>query len=174
MHMTAPVNPPNSPPNIPPTAPVFRRALSPGAAKAVAGGKKPDPNAPPAKATSRLNKRMAELGMCSRREADEWVSSGWVKVNGVVAEMGLQVLPTDKIDVDRAAKGKQANQVTILINKPMGYVSSQAEDGHEPAVTLFTQRFCGVNRVTAGSWPSSAWLLTKPMGLLMRDRKSVV
>jgi 23S rRNA pseudouridine2604 synthase len=81
---------------------------------------------------------MAELGMCSRREADEWVANGWVKVNGVVAEMGLQVLPSDKIDVDRAAKGKQANQVTILINKPMGYVSSQAEDGHEPAVTLFT------------------------------------
>ena len=121
-----------------PAAPVFKRALSPGAAKAVAGGKKPDPNAPPAKTTSRLNKRMAELGMCSRREADEWVANGWVKVNGVVAEMGLQVSPTDTIDVDRAAKGKQANQVTILINKPMGYVSSQAEDGHEPAVTLFT------------------------------------
>ena len=136
--MTAPV-PPATPAN--PAAPVFRRALSPGAAKAVAGGKKPDPNAPntsSSKATSRLNKRMAELGMCSRREADEWVANGWVKVNGVVAEMGLQVLPTDKIDVDRAAKGKQANQVTILINKPMGYVSSQAEDGHEPAVTLFT------------------------------------
>lgn len=90
------------------------------------------------KATSRLNKRMAELGMCSRREADDWVERGWVKVNGVIAEMGLQVLPTDKIEVDRAAKGKQANQVTILINKPMGYVSAQAEDGHEPAVTLFT------------------------------------
>lgn len=134
--MTVPLSPTGSP-----TAPVFKRALSPGAAKAVAGGKKPDPNAasaPPAKATSRLNKRMAELGMCSRREADEWVANGWVKVNGVVAEMGLQVLPSDKIDVDRAAKGKQANQVTILINKPMGYVSSQAEDGHEPAVTLFT------------------------------------
>jgi 23S rRNA pseudouridine2604 synthase len=132
------MNAPLTPPNTPPAAPVFRRALSPGAAKAVAGGKKPDPNAPPPKATTRLNKRMAELGICSRREADEWVANGWVKVNGVVAEMGLQVSPADKIDVDRAAKGKQANQVTILINKPMGYVSSQAEDGHEPAVTLFT------------------------------------
>ena len=135
--MTEPFKP-AAPAPASPAAPVFKRALSPGAAKAVAGGKKPDPNAPPAKTTSRLNKRMAELGMCSRREADEWVANGWVKVNGVVAEMGLQVLPTDKIDVDRAAKGKQANQVTILINKPMGYVSSQAEDGHEPAVTLFT------------------------------------
>jgi 23S rRNA pseudouridine2604 synthase len=81
---------------------------------------------------------MAELGMCSRREADDWVANGWVKVNGVVATMGQQVLPTDKIEADRIAKGQQANQITILINKPMGYVSSQAEDGHEPAVTLFT------------------------------------
>ncbi len=130
----SPKDPNQTPPAIP-AAPVFRRALSPGAAKAAAKGA---PAAAPAKATSRLNKRMAELGMCSRREADEWVANGWVKVNGVVAEMGVQVLPTDKIDVDRAAKGKQANQVTILINKPMGFVSSQAEDGHEPAVTLFT------------------------------------
>ena len=76
--------------------------------------------------------------MCSRREADDWVANGWVKVNGVVATMGQQVLPTDKIEADRIAKGQQANQITILINKPMGYVSSQAEDGHEPAVTLFT------------------------------------
>jgi 23S rRNA pseudouridine2604 synthase len=132
--MTEPIKPaaPASP------APIFRRALSPAAAKAIAGGKKLDPTAPQPKATSRLNKRMAELGMCSRREADEWVANGWVKVNGVVAEVGLQVSPSDKIDVDRAAKGKQANLVTILINKPMGLVSGQAEDGHEPAVTLFT------------------------------------
>ena len=126
--------------NSPPAAPVFRRALSPGAAKAIAGGKKPDPNAPPPKATTRLNKRMAEMGICSRREADEWVANGWVKVNGVIAEMGLQVQQHDKIEIDRAAKGKQANQVTILINKPMGYVSGQAEDGHTPAVALINPR----------------------------------
>ena len=38
--------------------------------------------------TSRLNKRMAELGLCSRREADDWIAQGWVKVNGEVAAMG--------------------------------------------------------------------------------------
>ena len=86
----------------------------------------------------RLNKRMAELSMCSRREADEWIANGWVKVNGKPAEMGVKVTPADRIEVDKAAKGQQANQVTILINKPIGYVSGQAEDGHEPAVTLFT------------------------------------
>ena len=99
--------------------------------------------APPAGAASsneptRLNKRMAELNMCSRREADEWIAKGWVKVNGAIAEIGVKVTPSDRIQIDKAASGHQANQVTILINKPMGYVSAQAEDGHEPAVTLFT------------------------------------
>ena len=89
-----------------------------------------------AAATSRLNKRMAELGLCSRREADEWVAQGWVKVNGQVAEMGQQVTPSDRIEVDKQAQHKQAGQVTILLNKPIGYVSGQAEDGHEPAVVL--------------------------------------
>ena len=87
-------------------------------------------------ATSRLNKRMAELGLCSRREADDWIAKGWVKVNGQVAVMGLQVKPSDRIDIDKKAQGQQATQVTILLNKPLGYVSGQAEDGHEPAVTL--------------------------------------
>ena len=50
--------------------------------------------------TSRLNKRMAELGLCSRREADDWVEQGWVKVNGEVAGMGQQVTAADRIEVD--------------------------------------------------------------------------
>ena len=86
--------------------------------------------------TIRLNKRMAERGLCSRREADDWIAKGWVKVNGQVATMGLQVKPTDRIEIDKKAEGQQATQVTILLNKPMGFVSGQAEDGHEPAVTL--------------------------------------
>ena len=86
--------------------------------------------------TSRLNKRMAELGLCSRREADDWIDKGWVKVNGSLAPMGLQVKPTDRIEVDPAAQGQQKQQVTVLLNKPMGFVSGQAEDGHEPAITL--------------------------------------
>lgn len=86
--------------------------------------------------TSRLNKRMAELRIASRREADDWIARGWVKVNGQVASMGMQVTPHDRIEVNKQAQGQQANQVTILINKPMGIVSGQAEDGHLPAITL--------------------------------------
>ena len=90
--------------------------------------------------TVRLNKRMAELGLCSRREADAWIEQGWVLVNGQVAEMGMQVGSTDRITVERAAQEQQEQQVTVLLHKPMGYVSGQAEDGHEPAMVLFQAR----------------------------------
>lgn len=88
----------------------------------------------------RLNKRMAELGLCSRREADFWIEQGWVKVNGQVAAMGVKVTPADRVEVDKQAQGHQAQQVTILLHKPVGYVSGQAEDGHEPAVSLINPR----------------------------------
>ena len=84
----------------------------------------------------RLNKRMAEQGICSRREADDWIERGWVRVNGQPALMGQKVLPADKVTVDRRAEEAQQQQVTILLHKPMGFVSGQAEDGHEPAVVL--------------------------------------
>jgi len=93
-----------------------------------------------APSTSRLNKRMAQLGLCSRREADDWILQGWVRVNGQPATVGLQVSDADRIEVDRRAHGQQASQVTILINKPIGYVSGQAEDGHEPAINLVDAR----------------------------------
>jgi 23S rRNA pseudouridine2604 synthase len=123
----------------PKAPPVFRRAAPPPAAPA---GRAPIPagqsntKAIGPNGTVRLNKRMAELGLASRREADEWIGKGWIKVNGRVAEMGMQVTPDVRIEIDRLAKGQQANQVTILINKPIGLVSGQAEDGHEPAITL--------------------------------------
>jgi len=85
----------------------------------------------------RLSKRMSELGLCSRREADEWIARGWVRVDGkVVSELGSKVLPQQKISVERQASAEQARRVTILLNKPVGYVSGQAEDGHQPAVVL--------------------------------------
>jgi 23S rRNA pseudouridine2604 synthase len=115
--------------------PVFRRAAPP-AAKAPLPAGQSNTAAHGAGGTLRLNKRMAELGLASRREADEWIGKGWVKVNGRVAEMGMQVTPDVRIEVDKQATGAQAKQVTVLINKPLGLVSGQAEDGHEPAITL--------------------------------------
>lgn len=85
----------------------------------------------------RLSKRMSELGLCSRREADEWIERRWVRVDGVVvSELGSKVLPNQRITVERQAAAQQARRVTVLLNKPVGYVSGQAEDGYLPAVTL--------------------------------------
>jgi 23S rRNA pseudouridine2604 synthase len=84
----------------------------------------------------RLSKRMSALGLASRREADEWIERGWVKVDGQVAILGLKVLPHQKITIDKKAQSEQARRVTVLLNKPMGYVSGQAEDGYQPAVVL--------------------------------------
>ncbi|HPT55393.1 MAG TPA: pseudouridine synthase [Casimicrobium sp.] len=84
----------------------------------------------------RLSKRMSELGLSSRREADEWIERGWVRVDGVAAVLGQKVLPHNAITIERAATDQQAERVTVLLNKPIGYVSGQAEDGYEPAVVL--------------------------------------
>jgi 23S rRNA pseudouridine2604 synthase len=94
----------------------------------------------PSTTTTRLNKRMAEMGLCSRREADEWIARGWVRVDGALAVMGLQVAPEARIEVDPKARGQQLQQVTIVLNKPIGYVSGQAEDGYQPAVVLVQPR----------------------------------
>jgi len=116
-------------------APTFRRAAPPPGKPAIPAGQS-NTAAFGANGTLRLNKLMAERGMASRREADEWIGKGWVKVNGKLAEMGMQVAPDVRIEIDKQAQGQQAKQVTVLINKPLGLVSGQAEDGHEPAITL--------------------------------------
>jgi 23S rRNA pseudouridine2604 synthase len=100
---------------------------------------RPEHALPPAGGSAvRLNKRLSDMGLCSRREADEWIERGWVRVNGAVAAVGSKVLPQDQVTVQREATQAQARRVTVLLHKPVGYVSGQAEDGHLPAATLFT------------------------------------
>lgn len=85
----------------------------------------------------RLSKRMSELGLASRREADEWIEKGWVYVDGQrITELGTRIKPEQKVSIDRAARNQQAGRVTILLHKPIGYVSGQAEDGYKPAIVL--------------------------------------
>ena len=97
----------------------------------------PAPAAPGKVEDPRLSKLMSERGLCSRREADEWIENGWVKVDGeVVSTLGVRVPRDAKITVDEAAKQHQSEQVTIILHKPMGYVSGQPEDNHQPAMVL--------------------------------------
>ncbi|MBN8443016.1 MAG: pseudouridine synthase [Thauera sp.] len=85
----------------------------------------------------RLSKVMAERGICSRREADELIERGWVFVDGKrVSELGVRIDPAASITLAPEAKREQAQRVTILLHKPVGYVSGQPEPGYEPAVSL--------------------------------------
>lgn len=85
----------------------------------------------------RISKLMAERGLSSRREADAYIERGWVYVNGQrVTELGTRVDPSVEITLDRQARANQQRQMTILLHKPVGYVSGQPEPGFIPAVKL--------------------------------------
>lgn len=85
----------------------------------------------------RLSKLMSEQGICSRREADRYIEMGWVFVDGErVTELGTKIYPSQRIELNRAAQARQTQSVTILLNKPIGYVSGQPEPGYQPAVVL--------------------------------------
>ena len=80
---------------------------------------------------------MAAQGLCSRREADTYIERGWVFVDGErISELGTKIFPGQKITLTRAAANEQTARVTVLLNKPIGYVSGQPEPGYKPAITL--------------------------------------
>jgi 23S rRNA pseudouridine2604 synthase len=81
---------------------------------------------------------MTARGLASRREADEWIAAGWVRADGAVVALGQRVRDDVVIDIDPRARQEQLKRVTVLLHKPVGWVSGQAEDGHEPAWTLIT------------------------------------
>jgi 23S rRNA pseudouridine2604 synthase len=85
----------------------------------------------------RLSKLMSERGICSRREADRYIESGLVSVNGeVVSTLGLKVSEDVQVELLPEAKKEKSEKVTILLNKPLGYVSNLPEPGYTPAVAL--------------------------------------
>ncbi|HLP04478.1 MAG TPA: pseudouridine synthase, partial [Paludibacter sp.] len=83
----------------------------------------------------RLNKFLANAGICSRREADEYIQAGVISVNGeIVTEMGVKVLPTDKIMFhDQTVRSER--KVYILLNKPKDCVTT-SEDTHDRLTVL--------------------------------------
>jgi len=87
----------------------------------------------------RLSKLMANRGVCSRREADLLISEGMVVVDGeVVQELGTKVPQDARVELLPAAQRRQASQVTLILHKPIGYVSAQPEPGYRPAISLIT------------------------------------
>lgn len=87
----------------------------------------------------RLSKRMSELGLCSRREADEFIRQGLVYVDGkTVDTLGFKVRREQYVELKKEAKEQIESSVTILVNKPIGFVSSQPEKDYRPAIQLIT------------------------------------
>ena len=68
----------------------------------------------------RLNKFISETGVCSRRQADDWIAAGRVTVNGGVATLGTQVTDEDIVEVDRKPVARKPRRIYIALNKPVG------------------------------------------------------
>lgn len=84
---------------------------------------------------------MSQRGLCSRREADSWIESGLVRVDGqIVSKLGTRVDPSSTITLEKEALHRQQNRVTLLLNKPVGYVSGQPEGRYPTASSLITKR----------------------------------
>ena len=68
----------------------------------------------------RINKFLGETGVCSRREADQWIAAGRVSVNGVMAVLGTQVNEGDEVRLDGKPLAAKPKRVYIALNKPVG------------------------------------------------------
>ncbi len=77
----------------------------------------------------RLNKFIASCGICSRRKADELIQSGIIKVNGqVVKDLGVKVSLEDKVELDGKTISKEEKKVYLMLNKPVGYVTTASDE----------------------------------------------
>lgn len=75
----------------------------------------------------RLNKYLASCGVCSRRDADQLISAGKVKVNGRLAEMGTKVLPGDVVEVNGKKLSGQDEKKVLAFYKPVGVTCSERD-----------------------------------------------
>ncbi len=90
----------------------------------------------------RLNKYLADAGICSRREADVLIASGAVKVNGeVVTQMGIKVSPTDKVQYGGQTLKREKLRY-LLLNKPKGYITTSDDPQHRKTVMNIVERAC--------------------------------
>lgn len=88
----------------------------------------------------RINKWLAQSGVCSRREAEALIAQGLVSIDGeTVEDAGRKILKGQTLTLSDAATTELNSAVSILIHKPAGYVSGQPEPGQIPAVRLLTR-----------------------------------
>ena len=84
----------------------------------------------------RLQKLIAQAGLASRRQAETWIQEGRVSVNGQVAKLGDKAdLNVDSVAVDDKQIGEEEKKVTVLLNKPRGYISTLSDPKGRRLVT---------------------------------------
>lgn len=100
----------------------------------------------------RISKLLSERGLCSRREADAYIEQGLVTVDGeIVQELGTRAFRHQTIELRSGAKRQQEQRLTILLNKPVGYISHlDDEEQYTPAASLITpeNQFLGASQKT--------------------------
>ena len=90
----------------------------------------------------RLNKYIANAGICSRREADNLIVSGVVTINGeVVSELGTKVKSSDKVTIDGQTLTSEKNRY-VLLNKPKGYITTTDDPLERKTVMVLIDRAC--------------------------------
>ena len=88
----------------------------------------------------RVNRWLAQSGVCSRREAEALIAQGLVSIDGdTVADAGRKIEPGQTLTLADAAKAKLEGALTVILHKPRGVVSAQPEPGQIPAVRLLTR-----------------------------------
>ncbi|KAJ0412885.1 hypothetical protein ATCC90586_002515 [Pythium insidiosum] len=122
-----------------------------------------DAGSPAQHGTIRLAKLMAQRGMCSRREAETYIQGGVVLVNGErVKGDWMFVSPDADVKLDYPAQRHQRRKVSLVLNKPLGYVSSQPEGDLVPAVKLLTfENECRAMSKTRPKEPIEPFQLSK-------------
>ena len=118
----------------------------------------------------RVNKWMAELGLCSRREAEALIEAGGVMIDATVIERpGHKIEPGQTLTLTDAAQRSIATRFTAVLNKPVDYVSAQPEDGQVPAVRLLK-----TSNATDGSRGPGRLTSLAPLGRLDQDSHGLV
>jgi 23S rRNA pseudouridine2605 synthase len=110
--------------------------------KAAKGNKTDENTATETREGVRLNKFLANAGVCSRREADVMIAAGLVTINGkIVTELGLKVLPTDIVKYGGETLRKEKH-VYVLLNKPKGYITTSKDPNNRKTVMHLVESIC--------------------------------
>jgi 23S rRNA pseudouridine2604 synthase len=111
------------------------------------------PEPTPARTAVRINKYISESGICSRREADQWIAAGRVTCNGAPATLGTRVGPGDEIRIDGAPVRARRHPVYIALHKPVGVVSTSEPHAQPNVVDLVghSERIFPVGRLDKDS-----------------------